>query len=66
MAEFDSRGTKPWAYNTTQLSYVRDIRNAYKNFNRKTEGKRPLGTPTNACEDNIRMDLREIGWGVMD
>jgi hypothetical protein len=32
----------------------------------KPEGKRPLGRPTPRWEDNIRMDLREIGWGNMD
>jgi hypothetical protein len=29
----------------------------------KLEGKRPLGRPRRRREDNIRMDLREIGWG---
>jgi hypothetical protein len=29
----------------------------------KSEGKRPLGRPRRRWEDNIRMDLREIGWG---
>jgi hypothetical protein len=28
------------------------------------EGKRPLGRPRHRWEDGIRMDLREIGWGV--
>jgi hypothetical protein len=26
------------------------------------EGKRPLGRPRRRCVDNIKMDLREIGW----
>jgi hypothetical protein len=30
------------------------------------EGKRPLGRPRRRSEDNIRMDLREIGWGGVD
>jgi hypothetical protein len=30
----------------------------------KPEGKRPLGIPRRRWEDGIRMDLREIGWGV--
>jgi hypothetical protein len=41
-------------------------RNAYKIFVRKAEGKRPLGRTRRRWEDNIRLDLREIGWGVMD
>jgi hypothetical protein len=28
--------------------------------------KRPLGRPRRRWEDNIKMDLREIGWGDMD
>jgi hypothetical protein len=28
--------------------------------------KGPLGRPRRRCEDNIRMDRREIGWGGMD
>jgi hypothetical protein len=30
------------------------------------EGKRPLGGPRHRWVDNIKMDLREIGWGDMD
>jgi hypothetical protein len=29
------------------------------------EGKRPLGRPRRRWVDNIKMDLREIGWGGM-
>jgi hypothetical protein len=32
----------------------------------KREEKRLLGRPRHRWEDNIRMDLREIGWGGMD
>jgi hypothetical protein len=28
----------------------------------KPEGKRPLGRPKRKWMDNIKMDLREIGW----
>ena len=30
---------------------------------RKPEGKRPLGRPSRRWEDNIKMDLREVGGG---
>jgi hypothetical protein len=30
------------------------------------EGKRPLRKPRHRWEDNIRMDLREIGWEGVD
>jgi hypothetical protein len=39
---------------------------AYRILVRKPEGKRPLGRPTHSWEDDIRMELRPIGWGVMD
>jgi hypothetical protein len=30
----------------------------------KPEGKRPLERPRHRWEDEIKMDLEEIGWGV--
>jgi hypothetical protein len=30
------------------------------------EWKKPLGRPRRRWEDDIRMDLREIGWEVVD
>jgi hypothetical protein len=41
-------------------------RNAYRILVGKSEGKRPLGKSRRRLEDNIRMDLGEIGWGGMD
>jgi hypothetical protein len=32
----------------------------------KPEGRRPLGRPRRRWEDNIRMDLQEVGCGGMD
>ena len=32
---------------------------------RKPKGKRPLGKPRRKWEDNIKMDLKEVGWGGM-
>ena len=29
----------------------------------KSEGKRPLGRPRRRWEDNIKMDLLEVGFG---
>jgi hypothetical protein len=36
-------------------------RNAYRILVEKPEGKRPT-----RWVDNVKMDLREIGWGGMD
>jgi hypothetical protein len=33
---------------------------------RKPEGKSPLGRLRRRWEDNIKMDLRKVGWGGMD
>jgi hypothetical protein len=32
----------------------------------KPEGKRPLGSPRRRWVENIKIDLREIGWDDMD
>jgi hypothetical protein len=41
-------------------------RNAYRILVRKPEGKRPLGRPRHRWVDNIKIDLREIGWDGTD
>jgi hypothetical protein len=41
-------------------------RNAYRIFVGKPEGKKSLGRTGRMWEDNIKMDLREIGWGGMN
>jgi hypothetical protein len=42
------------------------MRNAYKFVIGKSEGKRPLGRRRRRWEDNIRMDLRELGCEDVD
>jgi hypothetical protein len=32
----------------------------------RPEGRRPLGRRRHRCQDNISMDLQEVGWEVMD
>jgi hypothetical protein len=41
-------------------------RNACRILVGKTEGKRLLGRPRRRWMDNIKMDLREIGWNGVD
>jgi len=41
-------------------------RRVYRLLVGKPEGKRPLGRPTCGWEDNIKMDLQEVGYGGMD
>jgi hypothetical protein len=48
------------------VARMRETRNAYRILVRKPEEKRPLGRPSRRWVDNIKMDLREIGWDGMD
>jgi len=41
-------------------------RGVYRVLVRKPEGKRPLGKPTHRWEDNIKMDLQEVGCGGIE
>jgi hypothetical protein len=41
-------------------------RNPYRILVGNPEGKRPLGRQRPRWVNNIKMDLREIGWDVMD
>jgi hypothetical protein len=52
-----------WAGNVARMG---ENRNAYRLLVAKPEGKRPLGRPRRRWVDNIRMDLREVGWGDVD
>jgi hypothetical protein len=39
---------------------------AKRNTYRILEGKRPLGSPRCRLVDNIKTDLREVGWDGVD
>jgi hypothetical protein len=41
-------------------------RGMYRVLVGKPEGKRPLGRSSHRWEDNIKMDLQEVGCGGMD
>jgi len=41
-------------------------RGVYRVLMGKPEGKRPVGRPRRGWEDNIKMDLQEVGCGSMD
>jgi hypothetical protein len=48
------------------VAQVGDKWNACRILVGKPEGKKPLGRQRHRWVDNIKMDLREIGWGNMD
>jgi len=41
-------------------------RGVYRFLVRKHEGKRPLGRSRRRWENNMKMDLQDVGCGVMD
>jgi len=43
-----------------------EMRNSYRISVGRHEGKKPLGRPRHRWKDNIRMDLKEIGWEGVD
>ena len=44
------------------VARMEQSRNVYRVLVRKPEGKRPLERPRHRWEDNIKMDLREVGY----
>jgi len=49
-----------WAGHVVRMGEGRGV---YRVLVGRPEGKRPLGRPRHRWEDNIRMDLREVGCG---
>jgi hypothetical protein len=52
-----------WAGHVARMG---EKRNAYRILVGKPEGKRPLGRPRCRWVDNVKIDLREIGWDGVD
>ena len=48
------------------MACMEEGRVVHKVLARKHEGKRPLGRPKRRWEDNIKMDLQEVGRGCGD
>jgi hypothetical protein len=47
---------------TGHVARMGEKRNAYRIWVGNAEGNRPLGRPRRRWVDNIKIDLREIGW----
>jgi len=52
-----------WAGHVARMGERRVV---YRVLVGKPEGKRPLGIPRRRWEDNIKLDLQEVGCGGMD
>jgi hypothetical protein len=50
-----------WAGHVARMG---EGRGAYRSLVWRPEGRRPLGRPRHRWEDNIKMDLQEVGWGA--
>ena len=51
---------------TGHVARMEEGRGVHKVLVTKPEGKRPLGRPRRRWEDNIKMDLQEVGRGCGD
>jgi hypothetical protein len=52
-----------WAGHVARMG---EGRGAYRVLVGRPEGRRPLGRPRRRWEDNIKMNLQEVGLGGMD
>ena len=52
-----------WAWHVARMVERRGVHRVLVG---KPEGKRPLGRPRRRWEDNIKMDLQEVGGGCGD
>jgi hypothetical protein len=53
-----------WAGHVARMGELRGVYRVL--VGRKPEGKTPLGRPRRRWEDNVRMDLQEVGCGCGD
>jgi hypothetical protein len=52
-----------WAGHVTRMGWRRNV---YRLLVEKPEGKRPLGRRRRRWVNNIKKNLREVGWGGTD
>jgi hypothetical protein len=57
-----SKGMR-WALHVARIGAMGK---AYSILVGKPEGKTPLSRPWHKCEDNIKMDIRDVGWVGVD
>jgi hypothetical protein len=51
---------------TGRVVRMGERRGVYRVLVGKPDGKRPLGRPRRRWEDNIKIDLQEVGCGCLD
>jgi hypothetical protein len=50
-----------WARHVARIG---EKRGAYRILVGRLEGRQPFGRPRHRCEDNIKINLQEVGWGM--
>ncbi|KAJ4451152.1 hypothetical protein ANN_02594 [Periplaneta americana] len=58
----DALTVTPQTFEMGRACSMGESRNAYRVLVGRPEGERPLGRPRRRWEDNIKMDLREVGY----
>jgi hypothetical protein len=53
-------------WNKNHVARMGEGRGAYRVLVGRPEGRRPVGRPRRRWENNIKMDLQEVGWGGID
>jgi hypothetical protein len=46
------------------VAHIGERRGVYRFLVRQPEGRRTFGRPRHKWDDNIKMDLQEVGWGA--
>ena len=47
-----------------QVALTGERRGVYRDLVGKPDGRRPFRRPRDMWEDNIKVDLQEVGWGA--
>jgi hypothetical protein len=46
------------------VARIGERRGVYRVMVGRSKGRRPLGIPRHIWENNIKMNLKEVGWGI--
>jgi hypothetical protein len=59
---------QPYSFYCYHVTFVlhKDKQSLYRILVGRPEGRRPLGRPRRRWENNIKMDLQEVGWEGVD
>ncbi|KAJ4434636.1 hypothetical protein ANN_23199 [Periplaneta americana] len=64
--EMEKHDRPPGGVEVGEQTFMGESRNAYRVLVGRPEGKRPLGRPRRRWENNVKIDLREVGYDGRD